>query len=183
MENKAKVEVIYCPICTFPLEYCEFSENFRECKKWLALNHPEVYPGLSEEFEKIRNGEAPAEDVVEEEKKGEGKAVQPEQKPKKVKFEAKKQVIVSLLKRGKTKNITKIEGLKDFNINLKDASKVFRKHFASGCAVVEDSIEIQGEVVDEVIEKLLKDYKEVTEDDIMISDSNKTKKSNKGRTK
>lgn len=175
MENKAKVEVIYCPICTFPLEYCEFSENFRECKKWLASNHPEVYPDLSEEFEKIRNGEAPAEEEV--------KAPQPEQKSKKVKFESKKQVIISLLKRGKTKNITKIEGLKDFNINLKDASKVFRKHFASGCAVVDDSIEIQGEVVDEVIEKVLKDYTEITEDDIMISDSNKTKKSNKGRSK
>lgn len=174
MEKTTTAEVVYCPICTFPLEFCEFSDTFTDCKKWLAFNHPEAYPDLSEEFEKIRNGEAPSEEV---------KSSQPEQKSKKVKFESKKQVIISLLKRGKTKNITKIEGLKDFNINLKDASKVFRKHFASGCAVVEDSIEIQGEVVDEVIEKILKDYPEITEDDIMISDTNKTKKSNKGRSK
>ena len=54
-------------------------------------------------------------------------------------------------------------------------------HFASGCAVVDDGIEIQGDLVDEVIEKILEEYKEITEPGIMISDANKSKKSNKGK--
>jgi density-regulated protein DRP1 len=169
MEKPEPVQVVYCAVCTFPVEFCEFSDNFTSCKKWLAVHHPEAYPELSEEFERIRNGEEP----VEEEKK----AVP----GKKVKFVSKKQVVVSILKRGKTKNITKIDGLKDFGVNLKEASKSFRKHFASGCAVVDDGIEIQGDLVDDVIEKILEDFKEITEADIMISDSNKTKKCNKGK--
>ena len=169
MEKPEAVQVIYCPVCTFPIEFCEYSETFRNCKKWLAVNHPEAYTELAEEFERIRNGEEPA---VEEQKQA---------NPRKVKFEAKKQVVVSILKRGHTKNITKIDGLKDFGVNLKDASKNFRKHFASGCAVVDDGIEIQGDLVDEVIEKILETYKEITESSIIISDTNKSKKSNKGK--
>ncbi|OMJ79069.1 hypothetical protein SteCoe_20967 [Stentor coeruleus] len=172
MEKPIPIEVIYCPICTFPIEYCEYSETFNECKKWLAINHPEAYPDLAEDFAKIRNGET----IPEEEKK-------PASKPKKVRIAEKKQIVVSVLKRGSTKNITKVEGLKEFGINLKDTAKLFRKTFASGCAVVEESIEIQGELVDEIIEKILSEFPSVKEDDIMISDTHKTKKVNKGQKK
>ena len=175
MEKNAPVQVIYCPVCTFPLEYCEYSETFNQCKKWLAVNHPEIYPELAEEFEKIRNGEA----LPEEEKKEE-----PAKKQKKgVKFEEKKEITISLLKRGATKNITKVDGLKHFGITLKEISKTFRKHFSSGCAVVEESIEIQGDLVDDILEKLLEEYPSIKEEDIIISNSNKTKKSKKGQKK
>ena len=171
MEKVDQAEVIYCPICTFPLEYCEFSERFNECKKWLAVNHPEVYPELEEEFTKIRNGET----IPEEEEKKPAE-------PKKVKFESKKAVTISLLKRGKTKNITKIDGLQLFGLSLKDISKSFRKSFSSGCAVVDDSIEIQGDLIDDIIERLIAEYS-IKEEEIIVSDANKTKKSNKGQKK
>ena len=172
MERKEAVEVLYCPVCTFPLEFCEYSERFGECKKWLAVNHPEVYPELAEEFEKIRSGEV----VPEEEKKEAPKS-------RKVKFEAKKEIVISLLKRGSTKNITRVDGLKDFGVNLKEISKSFRKSFASGCAIVEESIEIQGDLVDEITEKLITDYPEIKEENIIISTTNLTKKTKKGQKK
>lgn len=173
MERKDPVEVLYCPVCTFPLEYCEYSERFNECKKWLAVNHPEVYPDLAEVFEKIRNGEV----LPKEEEKKE----QP--RSKKVKFEKKKEIVIYLVKRGYSKNITQVEGLKDFGVSLKEISKNFRNSFSSGCAIVEDSIEIQGDLVDKIIEKLLADYPAIKEEDIMVSDTNKTKKSKKGQKK
>ena len=169
METKDPIEVVYCPICTFPLEYCEYSDNFAQCKKWLAINSPESYPELSEEFEKIRNGES----VPEEEKKEQPRS-------KKVKFEKKKEIQISLLKRGNTKKITKVEGLPDFGINLKDVSKSFRKEFSSGCAVVDDCIEIQGDLVDSIIEKILADFPQIKEEDIAINDINESKKTKKG---
>lgn len=173
MEKTEPVQVIYCPICTFPLEFCEYSERFNDCKKWLAINHPEAYPELAEEFEKIRNGEI----IPEEEKKEQSR-------PKKVKFEKKKEITISIWKRGSTKNITKVDGLKDFGINLKDVSKLFRKAFSSGCAVVDESIEIQGDMIDDIIEKLLEEYPDnIKEDDIVVSDSNQTKKTKKGQKK
>ena len=174
MEKKEAVQVIYCPVCTFPIEFCEYSENFQECKKWLAVSHPEAYPDLSEEFEKIRNGESiPA---PEETKKAAGKA-------KKVKIEEKKRVTFSILKRGATKHITLIEGLKNFGINLKEISKKLRKEFSSGCSIVDENIEIQGDHIDGIIDKLIEDYPEIKEDDIFISDKNLTKKSKKGQKK
>lgn len=56
--------VLYCPVCSFPPEYCKYSGKFNQCKPWIAANCPEVYPELAEEFEKIRSGEA----LTEEEK-------------------------------------------------------------------------------------------------------------------
>jgi len=46
------VELQYCPVCTFPVEYCEFGPNFELCKPWIAAHCPEIYPTLAEEFAK-----------------------------------------------------------------------------------------------------------------------------------
>ncbi|CAO1617591.1 unnamed protein product [Sympodiomycopsis kandeliae] len=34
-------QVLYCPHCTFPPEYCTFSSSASKCKAWLIENHPE----------------------------------------------------------------------------------------------------------------------------------------------
>jgi len=37
------VQVFYCGVCTFPLEYCEFGSSLSKCKEWLQAQHPDLY--------------------------------------------------------------------------------------------------------------------------------------------
>jgi hypothetical protein len=39
--NKA-VQVVYCPTCTMPCEYCEYGARFEECLPWILENCPEA---------------------------------------------------------------------------------------------------------------------------------------------
>ncbi|CAG9318434.1 unnamed protein product [Blepharisma stoltei] len=172
METIYPLQVTYCPICTLPVEYCEYGPDFNACKKWIANNCPEAYPELAEEFEKIKLGEEPA--PIEE-------AKAPVQAPtKKVKFEGPKQVKIALLKRGATKNITAISGLKDFGIDLKAEAKNIRKKFACGCSVVDDSIELQGNSVNQVYDHLSEIYPDMK---LVIEEEGGKKKVNKGSKK
>ncbi|CAO1618834.1 unnamed protein product [Parajaminaea phylloscopi] len=36
------VEVLYCPLCTFPPEYCSFGSSASKCKSWLQDKHPDL---------------------------------------------------------------------------------------------------------------------------------------------
>jgi hypothetical protein len=46
------LDVVYCPVCSFPLGFCEFGPSFDQCKRWIAFNCPELYPTLAEELAK-----------------------------------------------------------------------------------------------------------------------------------
>lgn len=35
-------EVLYCPLCTFPPEYCSFGSSASKCKAWLQGEHPDL---------------------------------------------------------------------------------------------------------------------------------------------
>lgn len=35
-------QVLYCPHCTFPPEYCTFSSSASKCKAWLTESHPDL---------------------------------------------------------------------------------------------------------------------------------------------
>jgi hypothetical protein len=37
------VQVFYCEVCTFPLEYCEFGSSFTRCKEWLRDEHSDLF--------------------------------------------------------------------------------------------------------------------------------------------
>ena len=38
----APLKPVYCAICTFPPEYCEFSSSSTKCRAWLSSSHPEL---------------------------------------------------------------------------------------------------------------------------------------------
>ena len=44
--HKMLREVIYCGICSYPPEYCEFSGKLKRCKVWLSENHADLYAKL-----------------------------------------------------------------------------------------------------------------------------------------
>lgn len=46
------------------------------------------------------------------------------------------------MSRGGKKLVVSVDGLKGFDINLKDAAKHFRKNLSCGCSVVEETIEV-----------------------------------------
>jgi density-regulated protein DRP1 len=87
-------------------------------------------------------------------------------------------VIVTLTSRSKKKFVTSVVGLDGFNVDLKEAAKVFGKRFACGASVVRtapgmpDSIDIQGDFADDVSE-LIEERFEVPEDCISFVDKRK----------
>lgn len=40
------VSVLYCKVCTLPVEYCEFGSSISKCKAWLEEEDPEEFNRL-----------------------------------------------------------------------------------------------------------------------------------------
>lgn len=38
--------VVYCEVCTMPLEYCEFDPRVERCKEWMKEAHPVAFNQL-----------------------------------------------------------------------------------------------------------------------------------------
>ena len=91
------VTVQYCPSCSFPAEYCEFSGKLEECKPWLETQLEEL-AGLKEKG-KVKK------------RTDDGEKELPGGKKKKKK---EIEVVVSVSKRGGRKHITNIKGMDMF---------------------------------------------------------------------
>jgi translation initiation factor 1 (eIF-1/SUI1) len=133
----APISVMYCPVCTFPAEMCEFSGMLEKCKPWLLENASLLEAeaaNLAAAEEKGRKQKAPGE------KKTGGEQV----------------ILLATKKRGaKNKMVTHVHGLDAFGHSLKELANIFKKKFQCGVTVTDvpglpDAVEIQGEVQDEV---------------------------------
>lgn len=38
--------ILYCGICSWPPEFCEFGITKKKCQTWLNENHPDKYPSI-----------------------------------------------------------------------------------------------------------------------------------------
>jgi len=142
-------DIIYCPTCTMPTEFCEHGACFDKCLPWIFKNCPQV---LSDAVLAEMMGETSLDDDVEggekkkEKKKGGGAAAL----KKTAVVETK--VIITRVQRQKKKFWTVVAGLETVaDLKIKDASKIFGKKFASGCSVAESQghkeVVIQGDVL------------------------------------
>eukprot|EP00659_Diplonema_papillatum_P008293 gene8293-12798_t len=95
MLTERPAHVAYCPTCTFPAEYCEFSGRLQECKPWLETQ------AISAADLKER-GKAKKKEKVDGEKELPGG-----KKKKKQALE----VVVAVTNRGGRKRITSIKGM------------------------------------------------------------------------
>ncbi len=43
------LQVQYCPLCTFPLEYCVFSKTKKDCLARMKDEHPDLYELYSQD--------------------------------------------------------------------------------------------------------------------------------------
>jgi len=150
----SKVEakkVIYCPECTYPMEFCEFSDKWLLCSKWLEANYPETLAILTELRGQDKNKDKKIDKKVAREVKDIVEGVVDEKKVLK-----NRELLIRIDKRSKRKRITLVTGIEAFMEDafkgeekvLKDVVKQFGKMFACGCSIVkkpELSIEIQGD--------------------------------------
>ncbi|KAL5507227.1 TMA22 [Sanghuangporus vaninii] len=179
------VKVLYCAVCSYPPEYCEFGEHLTRCKEWLKENHPDLYDRYySEEALRAKIGTL----SLDAQKKLEEDVQKAEQKAdKKADAALKKlqesQVIIKRIERNRRKFVTSIYGLEAFGIDLKKAAKFFGKKFATGSSVTKnlqgkDEIVIQGDVSDEIMDMVsdkVDFLASVPEDNVEIVEDKKKK--------
>eukprot|EP01025_Chloroclados_australasicus_P046891 TRINITY_DN518_c1_g2_i1.p2 TRINITY_DN518_c1_g2~~TRINITY_DN518_c1_g2_i1.p2 ORF type:complete len:221 (-),score=35.28 TRINITY_DN518_c1_g2_i1:523-1185(-) len=141
--------VEYDQITGIPAEFNEFlPKDSVEYKKWKAfMEGGEVAENMQDM--NIQDGQ-------EVEKKLPGG---------KVKKKAKQEVLIEVNTRNKKKSVTTVSGLDTFGVKLSEAAKLFGKKFACGSSVVKctsapdkEQIDIQGDVLDGVVELIMKQY-------------------------
>ncbi|XP_022085697.1 density-regulated protein homolog [Acanthaster planci] len=135
------LKVLYCGVCTMPVEYCEFNPAYKDCKKWLADHCPDLFERLT-----LQDEEEGGEDKKKKQKRG-GRGVM------KVKKKIEPQTVtISRMQRQKKKFVTVVRGLGSHDIDVRDAAKAFASRFSCGASVSgEDEIVIQGDVTDDLL--------------------------------
>ncbi|CAE6474934.1 unnamed protein product [Rhizoctonia solani] len=155
------LNVLYCSVCSFPPEYCEFGSSVTKCKAWLQETHPDLFEKYYSEDALQQKAEALS---LEAQAKLDKKAADLEAKAD-VKAEAdlkKKKaskVTIKRIERNKRKHVTSIHGLEAFDVDLKKAAKLFAQKFATGSSVTknpqgQDEIVVQGDVTDDIVEMI-----------------------------
>ncbi|PSR83442.1 hypothetical protein EW026_g6740 [Hermanssonia centrifuga] len=155
------VQVLYCEVCTFPLEYCEFGSSFTRCKEWLQKEDPDLYDKYySEEALQAKLGTLSLEaqtklekDTAKKEAKAEAKA------DAALKKKMASQITIKRIERNKRKHVTSVHGLEAFGVDLKKVAKMFAQKFATGASVTKnpqglEEIVIQGDVSGEIVEMI-----------------------------
>lgn len=134
------VEVLYCPVCSFPAEMCEFSGMMEKCRPWLQEHAAELATAeekgrkrriLTEQgrLEKLLEGGAGRKHVIT------------------------RSVVVEVDDHDRKRQLTIVTGMDLFGFNLKDLSREWRKQFSAGAGVREaeekheqSRVEVQGNV-------------------------------------
>ncbi|KAI9057419.1 density-regulated protein DRP1 [Trametes sanguinea] len=154
-------EVLYCQVCSFPVEYCEFGSSLTRCKEWLQKTDSQLYDKYySEEALQAKIGTLSLEaqeklekDTAKKEAKAEAKAETA------LKKKMASQITIKRIERNKRKHVTAIHGLENFDVDLKKAAKFFAQKFATGASVTKnqqglDEIVVQGDVSGEIVEMI-----------------------------
>ncbi|EPQ58864.1 density-regulated protein DRP1 [Gloeophyllum trabeum ATCC 11539] len=184
-QPKPPVQVLYCEVCTFPPEYCEFGSRLSKCKEWLKSEHPDLYDRYySEEALQSKLGTMSLEQQTKLEQEAAKKEAKAEAKADaKMKKKMSSQVQIKRIQRQKNKYVTAIHGLEAFDIDLKKAAKLFAQTFATGASVTKnaqglDEIVVQGDVSDEVFDMIREEkgvLKGVPESNVELIEEKKKK--------
>ncbi|EMR09763.1 hypothetical protein PNEG_01947 [Pneumocystis murina B123] len=169
--KKAK-DVIYCGVCSFPPEYCEYGNFSGKCMEWLKENHMELYIRLYSQDPLIIEKQ----DIIFEEKEkiDESNKIRTKEETKGLKKTKKNtisKVLIKRVERNKRKYVVIVQGLELYGIDVKKASKLLGKKFATGSSVTKnvcdiDELVIQGDHIDEIYNYILETYPEIPEENI-----------------
>ncbi|KAG2381872.1 hypothetical protein C9374_005664 [Naegleria lovaniensis] len=180
-------KVIYCPECTYPMEYCEFSDKWPLCEKWL-----EAFPEKLKELRELRDHDKYKDKTVDKKVAREVKEIvegnvgSSDDNSKTSSVLKNRELLIRIDKRSKRKRLTLVTGIDAFMQDafkgeekvLKDVVKQFGKMFACGCSIVkkpELSIEIQGDFAEQVVKYFTKELGVDINQIYILEDKKKTK--------
>ncbi|KAG7876631.1 hypothetical protein KL938_004243 [Ogataea parapolymorpha] len=172
MSAVTPVQVKYCGVCSFPVEFCEFGKKFKKCKAWLEEDDPELYKRLYSES--AHNSSLSSE---KEAKISESLAKMQLKEERKLERELQSlkssKVLIKRIQRTKHKHVIAIAGLEVFDVDMKKMAKTFASKFATGASVTKnaekkDEVVIQGDVGDEVETYILGLLKEKGLEDVKV---------------
>lgn len=149
-------EVMYCPTCGLPPDFCQYGPSWEKCKPWCMENVPHFYPDLFD---------ASLDDAKKKASEAADKAKVKELPGGKKKREASPSVSIKKLTRGGRKCVTSVCGLETFGVKLDNAAKLFKKKFSCGASVVKgenglpDTVDVQGDFEDEIVDLIADEYK------------------------
>ncbi|XP_077099819.1 density-regulated protein [Siphateles boraxobius] len=178
-DAKYPLKVLYCGVCSLPVEYCEYMPEPAKCKQWLEKNFPDVFAKLTLGTalkQETRGGGGgggggggcggevpPAGEEEEKKKQKRGGRGQIKQKKKTVP----QKITIAKIPRAKKKYVTRVCGMATFDIDLKEAQRFFAQKFSCGASVTaEDEIIIQGDFTDDIIDVIQEKWPEVDDDSI-----------------
>ncbi|CAK55746.1 unnamed protein product (macronuclear) [Paramecium tetraurelia] len=164
--------VIYCKVCTFPVEFCSYSKAPQECKEWLKTSFKDLYANLYPEDLKLEQEKQAAQQQPQQEQQQQQQGQPPEKKKKKkVKVTESEMVYIKVKERNRSKFITTLTGLEKHGLDIKEAQKKISKKFGCGSSINEKGdIELQGDLSAELEEWLPKEYPTIKEDMIAIQE-------------
>ncbi|KAI5970069.1 TMA22 [Candida margitis] len=171
-------KIIYCGVCSYPPEFCEFGISLAKCQQWLQSNHADLYSKLyptanttttsSESTAAAAGGGGDPVSTIAAATSSlsidQNNKIQQDLAKKQHREELKQQkelakklsskIIIKRIERNKRKHIISISGLEVFNIDSKKLAKTFASKFATGASVTKnaeklDEILVQGDVSDE----------------------------------
>ncbi|KXS13694.1 density-regulated protein DRP1 [Gonapodya prolifera JEL478] len=175
--------ILYCSICSYPPELCEWGGSLEKCKAWLRDSHPDTFEKLYGEVPSVTEKLASASISPPEAGAAGSSSSDPAPEAKLSKSQRKKQqsqrVVIELSARSKRKHVTSITGLENYDVDLKKAAKMFATKFACGASVTKtpdgrDEIVVQGEFADEISELIQTTWPQVDDDKITMKEK-KTK--------
>ena len=167
------LRMVYCPVCTFPPEMCEYGGMFAQCKEHWESN-PDA-PGASEAL-----GGSGDEDKGRKRKlmtAGEKACAAVSKGGRKTVL---KEIIMTVEKRQGRKFNTHIANLDLFGVDLKEACTIIKKALATGATVSDDPsmkhlrITVQGDVVRDLATILPQRLGVPAEALFLVNGSNKT---------
>jgi density-regulated protein len=163
IKKKNTTQVVICPFCAIPLEYCEFKQDWSECREYMEKKHPEILKQINHSME------------LDKERKKETKTLKVK---KTTKENEKTPITVSISRRTKKKTVTSIQGFEERGINTKKVVTLFKKVFACGCAEKKDGaqklfIEVQGDVRDQLEDLLMKEFKIEAKEIVFLAEKKK----------
>jgi len=169
--------VKYCPVCTFPEEYCEYSHDLLKKRKELPLNAEAIAQAQPQSDTTLTQTTTPSTEETkkpEEEKKIEQPA-KPEEEKKEVKKKVKitDKIHIKNSKRSKRKAVTVIKNVEKFGLDLKEVGKLLSKKFACSSTVNKDeenkdAIFMTGEFEDDLKDFLMEKFKTLKDEHFHI---------------
>ncbi|KEG04183.1 translation initiation factor SUI1, putative [Plasmodium vinckei vinckei] len=142
------IQVEYCKVCGVPYEYCEYGNSFNECK---------------EENKDKYNYDMATNNAENNNKK----------QAKKTPQNISQKITIQKTTKARKKTVTVVKGLHAYT-KLDKMAKIFSKFYACGASVIkgtnnaQDQIDIQGDVEHNIVDVIMKNCPEITDDIFVI---------------